>query len=301
MDCTILRVNNLSKRYGSKTVLDNVSFSVEKGKIYGFIGENGAGKTTTIRALTGLTDAPEGTVELFGASDKKGLYNARKKIGCLVENPILDLGKTAWQNLEMQQVLYGREDKSKIDPLLVRVGLGDVKDKKVKNFSMGMKQRLGIAMTLVFSPELLILDEPVNGFDPVGMYEIRELLRSLCEDDGITILISSHILTELYQLATDYIIISHGRIINTLSREQLDERCSSYITLETEQTAAAIEVLHENGVDSVGYEGNIIRIFDDVALSSVARWLFDSRILVTLLMRTESSLESYYMDLLGRN
>ena len=153
MDGTILRVNNLSKRYGSKTVLDNVSFSVEKGKIYGFIGENGAGKTTTIRALTGLTDAPEGTVELFGASDKKGLYNARKKIGCLVENPILDLGKTAWQNLEMQQVLYGREDKSKIDPLLVRVGLGDVKDKKVKNFSMGMKQRLGIAMTLVFSPE----------------------------------------------------------------------------------------------------------------------------------------------------
>ncbi len=252
MDGTILRVNNLSKKYGSKTVLNNVNFSVEKGKIYGFIGENGAGKTTTIRALTGLTDAPEGTVELFGASDKKGLYNARKKIGCLVENPILDMGKTAWQNLEMQQVLYGREDKSKIEPLLSRVGLGDVKNKKVKNFSMGMKQRLGIAMTLVFSPELLILDEPVNGLDPVGMYEVRELLRSLCEDDGITILISSHILTELYQLATDYIIISHGEIIDTLSREQLDERCSSYITLETDQTAAAIEVLHEKGVESVG-------------------------------------------------
>lgn len=301
MNGTILRVNNLSKKYGSKTVLNNVSFSVEKGKIYGFIGENGAGKTTTIRALTGLTDAPEGTVELFGASDKKGLYNARKKIGCLVENPILDMGKTAWQNLEMQQVLYGREDKRKIEPLLSRVGLGDDKNKKVKNFSMGMKQRLGIAMTLVFSPELLILDEPVNGLDPVGMYEVRELLRSLCEDDGITILISSHILTELYQLATDYIIISHGEIIDTLSREQLDERCSSYITLETDQTAAAIEVLHEKGVESVGYEGNSIKVYDDVPIKSIARWMFDSKILVTLLMRNERSLESYYIDLLGRN
>ena len=301
MEGTILKVNNLSKKYGYKTVLNDVSFSVEKGKIYGFIGENGAGKTTTIRAITGLTEAPEGTVELFGASDKKGLLKARKRMGCLVENPILSQNKTAWENLELQQVLYGKEDKSKIAPLLARVGLGDVSNKKVKDFSMGMKQRLGIAMTLVFSPELLILDEPVNGLDPVGMYEVRELLRSLCEDDGITILISSHILTELYQLASDYIIISHGRIIETLSREELDARCASYITFETDETAAAIDVLHRNGVESVGCEGNNIRVFDDVPLKNVARWMYDAKILVTMLMRSERSLESYYIELLGRN
>ena len=133
------------------------------------------------------------------------------------------------------------------------------------------------------------------------MYEVRELLRSLCEDDGITILISSHILTELYQLATDYIIISHGEIIDALSREQLDERCSSYITLETDQTAAALEVLREKGVESVGYEGNSIKVYDDVPIKSIARWMFDSKILVTLLMRNERSLESYYIELLGRN
>lgn len=301
MDGTILRVNNLSKKYGSKTVLNNVSFSVEKGKIYGFIGENGAGKTTTIRAITGLSEAPDGTVELFGSSDRKGLYKARKKMGCLVENPILDLTKTARENLELQQVLYGKEDLSKIEPLLNRVGLGDVKNKKVKDFSLGMKQRLGIAMTLAFEPELLILDEPVNGLDPVGMYEVRELLRSLCEDDGITIFISSHILTELYQLATNYIIISHGEIIDTLSKAELDERCSSYITFETDQTAAAIDVLRQNGVESIGYEGNNIKVFDDVPIKSVAQWLFESKILVTLLTRNERSLESYYIELLGRN
>lgn len=301
MDGTILRVNNLSKKYGSKTVLNNVSFSVEKGKIYGFIGENGAGKTTTIRAITGLSEAPDGAVELFGSSDRKGLYKARKKMGCLVENPILDLTKTARENLELQQVLYGKEDLSKIEPLLNRVGLGDVKNKKVKDFSLGMKQRLGIAMTLAFEPELLILDEPVNGLDPVGMYEVRELLRSLCEDDGITIFISSHILTELYQLATNYIIISHGEIIDTLSKAELDERCSSYITFETDQTAAAIDVLRQNGVESIGYEGNNIKVFDDVPIKSVAQWLFESKILVTLLTRNERSLESYYIELLGRN
>lgn len=300
MGDTILKINNLSKKYGSKTVLNNVNFSVEKGKIYGFIGENGAGKTTTIRAITGLTAVPDGTIELFGASDKKGLSEARKKMGCLVETPILSLNKTARQNLYMQQVLFGKEDPSKIEALLERVGLADVKNKKVKDFSMGMKQRLGIAMALVHSPELLILDEPVNGLDPVGMYEVRELLRSLCADDGITIVISSHILAELYQLVTDYIIISKGEIIETLSREDLDEKCASYITFETEQTEAAIEVLYQNGVNSIGHEGNSIRVYDNVPLKSVARWMFDSRIMVTLLMRYERSLENYYIELLGR-
>ena len=299
MDNKILKVNHLTKKYGTKTALKDVSFTIERGKIYGFIGENGAGKTTTIRAITGLTSVAEGSVELFGASNQKGLEEARKKMGCLVERPILSLNKTAFDNLRMQQLLFGQTDDAKIDAILERVGLGDVRNKKVKDFSLGMKQRLGIALALINSPELLILDEPVNGLDPMGMVDVRELLRSLCEDDGITILISSHILAELYQLVTDYIIISHGQILETLSKEELDNKCSAYILLEAPETQAALKILTEHGVKLVLNENESIKIYDDVSIKDVAKWLFDANILVTLLMKYEKSLENYYMELLG--
>ena len=300
MDNTILRVSNLTKIYGEKKALDNVSFTVEKGRIYGFIGENGAGKTTAIRAITGLTYADSGVVELFGKSSRKGLEEARKKMGCLVERPILSLNKTAFENLKMQQILFGQNDDEKIRQILVRVGLGDVMHKKAKDFSLGMKQRLGIAQTLINSPELLILDEPVNGLDPMGMVDVRNLLRSLCEDDGITIVISSHILAELYQLVTDYIIISHGRIVECISKEELDEKCSAYIIAETPQTDEAVAILEQNGIKSMERIGGEIKIFDDVSTEYIARWLFDGKILVTLLTKYEKSLENYYMELLGR-
>ena len=299
MDNTILKVNHLTKTYGTKTALKDVTFTVKKGKIYGFIGENGAGKTTTIRAITGLTSVADGSVELFGASNQKGLEEARKKMGCLVERPILSLNKTAFDNLRMQQLLFGQTDDAKIDAILERVGLGDVRNKKVKDFSLGMKQRLGIALALINSPELLILDEPVNGLDPMGMVDVRELLRSLCEDDGITILISSHILAELYQLVTDYIIISHGQILETLSKEELDNKCSAYILLEAPETQAALKILTEHDVKLVLNENESIKIYDDVSIKDVAKWLFDANILVTLLMKYEKSLENYYMELLG--
>ena len=299
MDNTILKVNHLTKTYGTKTALKDVTFTVKKGKIYGFIGENGAGKTTTIRAITGLTSVAEGSVEIFGALNQKGLEEARKKMGCLVERPILSLNKTAFDNLRMQQLLFGQTDDTKIAAILERVGLGDVRNKKVKDFSLGMKQRLGIALALINSPELLILDEPVNGLDPMGMVDVRELLRSLCEDDGITILISSHILAELYQLVTDYIIISCGQILETISKEELDEKCSAYIILEAPETKAALNTLTEHGIKSVSSEDEIIKIYDDVSIKDVARWMFDARLLVTLLRKYEKSLENYYMELLG--
>ena len=299
MSNTILKVHHLTKAYGAKTVLKDVSFHVEKGKIYGFIGENGAGKTTTIRAITGLTSVKEGAIELFGASDRKGLEDARRKMGCLVERPILSLNKTAYYNLKTQQLLFGQSDDARINKVLERVGLGGVANKKVKDFSLGMKQRLGIAMALINSPELLILDEPVNGLDPMGMVDVRELLRSLCKEDGITILISSHILTELYQLVTDYIIISHGQILETISKEELDEKCSAYIILEAPETQAALKILTEHGVKSVSSENEIIKIYDDVSIKDVAKWMFDANLLVTLLMNYEKSLENYYMELLG--
>lgn len=297
----ILRVNNLTKIYGIKTAVKDVSFIVEKGKIYGFIGENGAGKTTTIRSITGLTTVAEGAVELFGKSDQKGLEAGRKRMGCLVEHPILALNKTASENLKMQQLLFGQKDNKQVDRILERVGLGEVKNKKAKDFSLGMKQRLGIAQALINNPELLILDEPVNGLDPMGMVAVRELLRSLCNDDGITIVISSHILAELYQLVTDYIIISHGQIVETLSKDELDAKCSAYVIMETVQTDEAMKVLKKNGVQSFECEGMTIKVYDDIPTKNIAQWMFDAKILVTLLMKYEKSLENYYMELLGRN
>ena len=297
---TILKVNGLTKKYGSKTALDNVAFNVEKGKIYGFIGENGAGKTTTIRAITGLSEAPSGTVELFGASDKKGLTKARRKMGYLVEHPILSMNDTAEGNLKMQQLLYGHRDDSKIKKILARVGLADVGRKKVKNFSLGMKQRLGIAMALVNDPEILILDEPVNGLDPMGMVAVRELLKSLSTEDGITIVISSHILAELYQLVTDYIIISHGEIIEQISKEELDRKCTSYIVIETEQPQKAVQVLESCGLKDVELDGETIKIRDNIEQKQVAMIMFNASIILTQLTRYEKSLEDHYIELLGR-
>lgn len=300
MSDVILRINDLSKTYGPKKVLDGVSFEVERGKIYGFIGENGAGKTTAIRAITGLSLIENGTIELFGKSDNKGLAEARRKMGCLVESPILDMRKTAKENLMLQELLYGNKDASKADKILNRVGLGDFKNKKVGNFSLGMKQRLGIALALINDPELLILDEPVNGLDPMGMVDVRELLVSLCRDDGITIVISSHILAELYQLATDYIIISHGHIISTLSKDELDKLCTTHIVMETEHNDEAMSILTSNGIATMNSDEGSISIYGNVETKEVARLMYDHQILVTQLTKHERTLEEYYIELLGR-
>lgn len=300
MSDVILRINDLSKTYGPKKALDGVSFEVERGKIYGFIGENGAGKTTAIRAITGLSPIENGTIELFGKSDSKGLAEARRKMGCLVESPILDMRKTAKENLMLQELLYGNKDASKADKILNRVGLGDVKNKKVGNFSLGMKQRLGIALALINDPELLILDEPVNGLDPMGMVDVRELLVSLCRDDGITIVISSHILAELYQLATDYIIISHGHIISTLSKYELDKLCTTHIVMETEHNDEAMSILTSNGIATMNSDEGSISIYGNVETKEVARLMYDHQILVTQLTKHERTLEEYYIELLGR-
>ena len=300
MSDTILKISNLTKTYGAKRVLEDVSFEIKRGKIYGFIGENGAGKTTAIRAITGLSPIEQGSVELFGQTEDKGLAVARRKMGCLVERPILELNKTARENLLSQELLYGNSDSTKIDKILDRVGLGDVRNKKVADFSLGMKQRLGIAIALINDPELLILDEPVNGLDPMGMVDVRELLISLCRDDGITIVISSHILAELYQLATDYIIISHGHIISTLSKDELDDLCTTHIVMETEHNDEALRVLSESGISTVDNDEGTIRIFDNVNTKDVAQLMYDHRILVTHLAKHERTLEEYYIELLGR-
>ena len=223
---SVLEMRGICKYFPGVRALEQVDFTLREGEIHALMGENGAGKTTTIRAVTGLSSY-SGTVSLFGSSTASGLLAGRRRMGCLVEKPILYPDKDAYYNLRMQQMLYGVCDLSSVSRVLARVGLNDVGRKKVRDFSLGMRQRLGIAMALVNSPSLLILDEPVNGLDPMGMVEVRELLRSLCFEDGITIVVSSHILAELYQLVTDYIFISHGRIIETISKVELDSKSES--------------------------------------------------------------------------
>lgn len=220
----ILRTNHLTKRYGHRTVVDNLSMTIHEGDIYGFIGKNGAGKTTLIRMITGLAAPSDGNLLLFGSSN---LLEGRKQIGTVIESPALYPGMTARENLITQCKLQGVTDESQTDSILTLIGLSDTGKKKVKDFSLGMRQRLAIGLSLVGNPKLLVLDEPINGLDPEGIKEIRDLILKLNHDRNITVLISSHILGELSRLATRYGIIHRGRLIEEFTETQLFERCHS--------------------------------------------------------------------------
>ncbi len=298
----ILKANNLTKFYNGVKVLDGVSFTIEKGRIYGFIGENGAGKTTAIRILAGLSEATQGEIEILGQREKKQLEAVRRQIGVLVEKPILYDSLSAVDNMNMQCILYGQKNTNIIKQLLEKVGLANVNKKKVKDFSLGMKQRLGIAMAMVQEPNLLILDEPINGLDPLGMVDIRELLKSLNKEYGLTIIISNHILTELYQLATDYIIIHNGKIVEQLTLEALNDKCRKHILIETDEVDKTTETIRRK-LETENYEivsENAIKLYDCIDdVKSVAKSLFDSGILVTKFTVVGENLEEYYIDLLG--
>ena len=296
----ILSVEGMTKRYGKNNVVSNASFQLERGKIYGFIGQNGAGKTTIIRMLAGYAKLNAGRVTIFGQSTEKGLAEGRKKMGIFVENPALYKNMSAYDNIEIQKTLYGIKSDTLTEELLQLVGLANIGKRKVKNFSLGMRQRLGIAMALVNSPEILILDEPVNGLDPVGIVEIRELLLKLNRERNITILISSHILSELYQLATDYIIIHRGCILEKLTLEQLDQKCASYIVVQTEERETAKVVLAQMGVTNIeDGDNNFFRFRGNYDVKEVARRLMEEKILLTHFSLQTESLENYFVKLIG--
>jgi len=219
----VIKSMGLTKVYGEKTAVNNVNMTVNRGDIYGFIGANGAGKTTFIRMIVGLIKPTSGTFELLGASNGAGLDAARKKVGSIVETPALLYNMNAHDCLTAHQMLYGKTDAQKVTDILKLVGLGDTGKKKVKDFSLGMKQRLAIAGALVNNPEILILDEPTNGMDPQGIVEIRNFLIKLAKD-GMTILISSHILSELQQLATRIGIIRDGALIDEFDIKSLGKQ-----------------------------------------------------------------------------
>ena len=232
----VLKTTKLSKVYGSQVAVNNVNMTIRKGDIYGFIGKNGAGKTTLIRMIVGLIHKTSGEIELLDATSEADLDKSRKMIGSLVETPTFYKSMTARENLEISRLVRGIPSKKEIDEVLDLVGLNDTGKKKVKNFSLGMRQRLGIANALLGNPKILILDEPVNGLDPVSIVEIRELLKKINKEKDITILISSHILGELSELATCYGIINNGNLIEEISGKELNEKCRQYIEVVVNDT-----------------------------------------------------------------
>ena len=302
MDSVILEARELTKEYRNAIALDHIDLQIKKGKIYGFIGQNGAGKTTFLRLVTGLSIPTSGTLTLWGKSSIKDLQEQRKRIGCMIETPALFPSMTAYQNMEIQRIQRGIPDKTVIEKTLDMVGLNDTGRKSVHNFSLGMRQRLGIAIALLNTPEFLILDEPINGLDPAGIVEIRNLLKSLNKKYGMTILVSSHILEELYQTATEFILIDKGKIIEELSDRELNEQCRRHIAIKTTDPQKTLLVLEErlHTENFKLFPDGVIRLYDFLDnMEEVASALSDAHILVTGLSLSGDTLEDYFLSKIG--
>ena len=302
MKKVVFKTYNITKKYGEQLAVDNVNMTIKKGDIYGFIGQNGAGKTTLIRLITGLIHKSGGEIELLGANEENELNKARTMVGSLIESPSLYTNMTARENLEVSRLVRNIPGKKCIDEVLELVGLKDVEKKKVKNFSLGMRQRLGIANALMGNPKLLILDEPINGLDPIGIVEIRELLKKINKEKDMTILISSHILSELSELATTYGIISNGKLIEEITAKQLSEKCRQYIDLKVDDTARAVILLErELGIsDYEVLEDSNIKVFSNLDnVGEVNSLLSRSGIIVESISVKGENLEEYFMNKVG--
>lgn len=302
MKKVVLKTYNITKKYGEQLAVDNVNMTIKKGDIYGFIGQNGAGKTTLIRLITGLIHKSGGEIELLGANEENELNKVRTMVGSLIETPSFYTNMTARENLEVSRLVRNIPGKKCIDEVLELVGLKDVEKKKVKNFSLGMRQRLGIANALMGNPKLLILDEPINGLDPMGIVEIRELLKKINKEKDMTILISSHILSELSELATTYGIISNGKLIEEITAKQLSEKCRQYIDLRVDDTARAVILLErELGInDYEVLEDSNIKVFSNLDnVGEINSLLSRSGIIVESISVKGENLEEYFMNKVG--
>ena len=298
----ILKTYNITKKYGNQVAVNNVNMTIKKGEIYGFIGQNGAGKTTLIRLITGLIHKTGGEIELLGATGENELNKSRTMVGSLIETPSFYTNMTARENLEVSRLVRNIPGKKCIDEVLELVGLKDVEKKKVKNFSLGMRQRLGIANAIMGNPKLLILDEPINGLDPMGIVEIRELLKKINKEKDMTILISSHILSELSELATTYGIISNGKLIEEITAEELAEKCRQYIDLKVDDTSRAVTLLErELGIsDYEVLEDKKIKVFSNLEnVGEVNSILSKSGVIVQSISIKGENLEEYFMNKIG--
>ena len=295
----ILRTNNLTKKYKDFTALNNANITINKGDIYGLIGRNGAGKTTLMKVITTLTNKTNGEFYLFDKGDSD-LTETKRRIGCLIENPAFFENLTAYQNLKYYAIQKGIVDYSQIDKVLDLVKLSDSKNKKFKTFSLGMKQRLGIAFAMLDNPDFVILDEPINGLDPIGISELRETLKKLNEESNITMLISSHILSELYLLANKFCFIEKGKIIKELSKEELDVECSRAIVIKTNNVKETCLIL-EKELNTKNYkviDKHEVRLYDYLDNSGkVNKELAKNDIDVISIYESGISLEDYFKSI----
>lgn len=297
---TVIQTKALCKYYGQKHAVDNLSMAVQKGDIYGFIGNNGAGKSTALKLISSLAAPTSGEVSIFGKPANDPI--ARKRTGILIESPGIYPRQSAYENMMLKACCLGLVDaKSKVTELLELVGLSDTGKKNTRQFSMGMKQRLGIALALLGNPDLLILDEPINGLDPEGMAEIRLLLQKLNREKGITILLSSHILSELSKLATRYGIIRDGKIIQEITAGELEESCQDYLCVQVDKPREASvcleQLLHIKNYE-IRPEGQL-RIYDDCPGNELCNVLSANSIAVSELYLHHRNLDEYFVEMMG--
>ncbi|MBQ6786668.1 MAG: ATP-binding cassette domain-containing protein [Lachnospiraceae bacterium] len=296
----ILTTNALTKQYKQFKALNGLSMHVPKGAIYGFVGKNGAGKTTLIRLICGLQEPTSGSYTLYGVEhSEKNIVKSRRRMGAVVETPAIYLDMTAEENLREQYRILGIPSFDGIQELLRLVGLENTGKKKAKNFSLGMKQRLGIAIALAGDPDFLVLDEPINGLDPQGIIEIRELILKLNREQQITVLISSHILDELSRLATHYGIIDEGHMMKELSADELEVACRKCIRVEVSDTKALIRVLDRMNVDYKVLSDTKADVFAKLHITQLTLALAQEGCEIISVQERDESLESYYISLVG--
>ncbi|MDR0404806.1 MAG: ABC transporter ATP-binding protein [Oscillospiraceae bacterium] len=295
----ILRTVMLTKLYNRVTAVDGVSINIRRGDIYGLIGRNGAGKTTLIRMILGVAKPTKGKVELFGGKD---LGAARKKIGSIIERPSLYPTMTVEQNLEVHRILLGIENEKIVGELLEKVALDRARRKKASDLSLGMKQRLALAMTLIASPEFLVLDEPTNGLDPSGIKEVRDLVKDLNQNSNVTIFISSHLLGELSKIASRYGIVEKGKLIEEFSSAELDERAKQSLLVKVDNIKRATEII-EKDLGTKNYkvrDDNIIELFENGEKpGEVNRILSNNGIVVESICKSQVDLEAYFLKITG--
>lgn len=293
-----IEIKGLTKNFGKKQALKGLTMTVPKGAIYGFIGENGSGKSTTEKLICGLMHPTSGQIKLFGKAHTE--EDVRAKMGVLIEAPGCFPGLTVWNNMKLQAANLGiKNADQEIVKVLKLVRMEGAASNKYKNCSLGMKQRIGIAMALLGNPELLVLDEPINGLDADGMRIMREVLCDLAQNHGVTILISSHILGELEKIATHYGIIRKGKMLKEMTAEELEDSCRTYVALQTEKTGKA-KILLASRYDRVEEdEAGYLRVYDMVKPEELVVFLYENGILVSEIKTAKIGLEEYYIDLMN--
>lgn len=296
----VLEANGLCKRYRDFAALNGLDMHIPRGAIYGFVGRNGAGKTTLIRLICGLQEPTGGSFTLYGAKNTdERIGRCRRRMGAVVETPSIYMDMTAKENLRQQYLVLGMPSTDGIPELLHLVGLDSTGKKKAKNFSLGMRQRLGIAVALAGNPDFLVLDEPVNGLDPRGIIEMRELILKLNREYGITVLISSHILDELSRLATHYGFIDGGRMVKEMSAGELEAHCRKCTRVEADSSRILARVLDGFGAEYRVVDDIRVDVFTDVPVTALAEAARKENCAIHSMKERDESLESFYMNLMG--